>query len=242
MAKTNTAAKSAPVAAPTLDEIKAKQKELAEQAKAAKEAADKLKADAKAAKEAEAAQAKAEAEAKETARQEAIAALSEAICDNLPELEAAAVLSCVDATALVTKLEEAKAGSGKGLQAALDALNEAGGLKVRKAKSPSANGEKRTSNWRKDGGLTGQHVKILTALSEASGPLTVDDVAAAIGTAQAKTVRWSLGSIKDDNRDPLSLMARGHVKQTSVDVDGKAEHVYAITKEGKAALKAATKE
>lgn len=102
-------------------------------------------------------------------------------------------------------------------------------------------GVKKTSNYRADGGLTAMHVKILGTLSKGK-PLTVAALAKAVGTSHPKLVRWALGKIDPDGRDPLALMSRGLVRQTGVDVDGKTDHVYAITKQGTAALNKIGKE
>jgi hypothetical protein len=95
---------------------------------------------------------------------------------------------------------------------------------------------KHTSNHRADGGLTAQHVRILTHLRKVNKAVSFSDIASADDAKHEKTVRWSLGSIKPDNRDPLSLVGRGFVKQTTHDTDAGKDHLYAISAEGCKAL------
>ena len=97
-------------------------------------------------------------------------------------------------------------------------------------------------NVRKDGHLTKKQVATLKFLSKQGKPVTVERIATALDTAKwPKLIRWALGKIEDDGRCPFSLLGRGLVKQTPVDVDGKADHLYSITKSGEAALRLAEK-
>ena len=108
----------------------------------------------------------------------------------------------------------------------------------------AATATKKTSNYRADGSLTKAHVRILSFLAKKpDAPKTVDLIAKGISAKWPKTVRWALGSIKNDNRDPYSLLAKGYVKQEIVTVaeatkDAAAvkECHYRISKSGQAAL------
>lgn len=110
------------------------------------------------------------------------------------------------------------------------------------AKKTATNGEvKKTSNYRADGGLTKAHVRILTLLSKKDGkPVSFDKFSVTLNAKFPKTIRWALGTIKSEGRDPFSLMARGYVKQHDGSVDGVSDWMYSITKSGEAALKKAT--
>lgn len=97
---------------------------------------------------------------------------------------------------------------------------------------------KKTSNYRKDGGLTKCHARILTILSQEAAPITHDRLSTMLAAKHPKTVRWALGCIRSAGRDPFSLMAKGFVLQESryVEEGLPHEHVYSITKMGLAAL------
>lgn len=106
------------------------------------------------------------------------------------------------------------------------------------AKKTSKTAEvKKTSNYRADGGLTKAHIRILEVLKDKT--LTCDKLATVLKAKHPKTIRWALGTISADNRDPLSLLARGAVSQKEVTVDGGKEYVYTATASGKASLKKA---
>ncbi len=230
MAKTVTAP-AAPLTAEQIKEQRAQlgqqAKDLREQQKAAKEAEAKAKQEAKEAAEAE-------AKEKDEARTAAVEVLASAIVNGVADLEPPAVLRCVHVERLTEMLTAAgKTKAAAVLTEAASSLEELGGVKGPKVARSSSNGERHTSNWRKDGGFTGAHMKVLDFLSKQSSPVTLQAIADAVRNGKAKTVRWDLGTISDEGRDPLSLMGRGCVKQVPVDVDGKTDNLYQITADGK---------
>jgi hypothetical protein len=109
------------------------------------------------------------------------------------------------------------------------------------APESSANGERRSSNWRVDGRLINRQVAVLAALEKAGRPLPFSKIVHALRVDEknAKTVRWAIGALRSKVPDARSLLNRKYVRATSVDVDGKTDHVYNITALGESALRKA---
>jgi hypothetical protein len=113
-------------------------------------------------------------------------------------------------------------------------------------------GGRTASYHREDGSLPKPLVRVLTVLARQSKPIKFERLASLVGAKDPKTVRWFIGSHRDD-RDPSSLIGRGFVKQNSFQSDGKADgkgtaqngpmiYDYEITKSGSVALARANKE
>lgn len=123
------------------------------------------------------------------------------------------------------KLDAAPAKAGKGSKPEAKVKTEA------KVKPEAGDGVKKTSNWAAGGKLTKHHVAILRWLTEQAGPVTIAEIAAAIGRKD-KYVGWDLGS--STGNDPLALVARGCVER----LGEKRSLTFRITEEGRKQLAA----
>jgi hypothetical protein len=231
MAKTTTAETTLPL---TMEQIKEQQKLLKEQQAALKEAAK---------KEAEEAKVKAEEDAKAAleAREEAVSNLSSAILDALGGCEPLEIIKAVNATSLIALIEAKEGGDASTLKEAVEALEAAGGVKGPKV---HRNGTSEGKEFAASGELTAMQKRILKHLFDTNQPAnrqTLTEVANGkthLTSGRPVTMDGNqLGQRDPAQRHPRSLLGRGFIVEKVIDVDGKKETTFAITKEGKAEAK-----
>lgn len=194
---------------------------------------------------------KAEAELAEksnAARNEAIATLAAAIKNAMEGMDGATLLRVVSCPALIAVIEGTEpAGDASDIKTALEALEAAGGLKVKRgngsAKGPRTEGgllkaQKRMLVWLYESKVANTNRRLLTAAGQGKNPdaLKDDDFVHPYGSEY-------IGPEKNAaERFPLSLLGRGYIEQIETTTEGGTEKRLKITKAGKDAAKVARKE